>query len=130
MRNNRRFADIVDGEGSPLNAAVSQRDRSILDAVAQAVRHGQTMLAYQPILQSTPPHEVAFYEGLIRIPDETGRIIPAGQFLPFVEDSDLGRQIDCSALALGLRMLKANPGLRLSINMSARSIGYKRWTRS
>ena len=44
-----------------------------------------------------------------------------------VEERDLGRRIDCAALVTGLRTLKANPGLRLAINMSARSIGYPKW---
>ena len=44
-----------------------------------------------------------------------------------VEDTDIGRQIDCAALQIGLHMLKQNPHLRLSVNMSARSVGYPRW---
>ena len=38
--------------------------------------------------------------------------------------------IDCLALEKGLRALLKHPRLRLSINMSARSIGYARWVRS
>jgi EAL domain-containing protein (putative c-di-GMP-specific phosphodiesterase class I) len=44
-----------------------------------------------------------------------------------VRDSELGREIDVLSLRLGLRTLHDNPDLRLSINMSARSIGYKPW---
>ena len=40
------------------------------------------------------------------------------------EEIELGRQIDCTALYLGLTELAKYPDLRLSINMSARSIGY------
>ena len=39
-----------------------------------------------------------------------------------------GRRIDALALELGLRALSENPDLRLSINMSARSIGYPDWS--
>jgi EAL domain-containing protein (putative c-di-GMP-specific phosphodiesterase class I) len=70
---------------------------------------------------------VAFYEGLIRVLDETGRVIPAREFINVVEDQDLGRQIDCASLRIGLNVLKAHPHLRLSINMSARSVGYPAW---
>jgi EAL domain-containing protein (putative c-di-GMP-specific phosphodiesterase class I) len=38
--------------------------------------------------------------------------------------------IDCLALEIGLRTLREEPGIRLSINMSARSIGYPRWMTS
>lgn len=85
------------------------------------------MLAFQPIVASDPFGEVVFYEGLIRIPDETGRIIPAGQFIEQVEELETGRLIDCLALDMGLRTLARVPDLKLSINMSARSIGYGKW---
>lgn len=64
---------------------------------------------------------------MIRILDETGRIIPAGEFIETTETTELGRIIDCRALEMGLRALEHQPTLRLSINMSARSIGYPQW---
>ena len=112
---------------NPLDLAVQARDVHVLDMVAHAVRHRQVMLAYQAVVQSQDTAKVAFYEGLIRIMDETGRIIPAKDFIEEVETTELGRVIDCLSLELGLRALALNPGLRLSINMSARSIGYARW---
>jgi EAL domain-containing protein (putative c-di-GMP-specific phosphodiesterase class I) len=117
---------IEPGTGSPLDAAISQRDRGTLAMVQQALARGDTRLAYQPIVRADG-QGVAFYEGLIRILDETGRVIPARDFMGAVEDTDIGRQIDCAALQLGLKSLHQNPGLRLSINMSARSVGYPRW---
>lgn len=125
----RKMANLPEGGDSPLNAAVAKRDQSVLDMVAQAVRHNQTMLAYQPVMQARPPQQTAFYEGLIRVLDATGRVIPARDFIHAVENTELGRELDCIALEKGLRTLSLNPTLRLSINMSARSIGYKRWMR-
>ena len=125
MRNSK-FADIPPGADSPLNAAVSSRDRSTLDMVAAAVRHSQTLLAFQPIV-ITHNRRTGFYEGLIRVMDDTGRIIPAKDFMPVVEKAELGREIDALALNMGLRTLAENPSVRLSINMSARSIGYQAW---
>ncbi|WP_299624838.1 EAL domain-containing protein [uncultured Tateyamaria sp.] len=119
--------NIPPGADNPLNAAVSSRDRSTLDMVAQAVKHQQTMLAYQPVVVARDPGRVGFYEGLIRVMDETGRVIPAKDFMPVVERAELGREIDCVALNMGFRTLHENPSVRLSINMSARSIGYQRW---
>jgi EAL domain-containing protein (putative c-di-GMP-specific phosphodiesterase class I) len=122
-----RFAEQPEGFDSPLHAALAARDRSTLDMVAQAVRHKQCLLAFQPVVQARAPHNVAFYEGLIRILDETGRVIPARDFMPVVENTELGREIDCLALDTGLQALMQHPTLRLSVNMSARSIGYSRW---
>lgn len=64
---------------------------------------------------------------MIRIPDPAGRIIPAGEFIHKLEELETGRLIDCKALEIGLRTLAANPQIKLSINMLARSIGYGRW---
>jgi EAL domain-containing protein (putative c-di-GMP-specific phosphodiesterase class I) len=69
----------------------------------------------------------AFFEGLIRVMDPTGRVIPAREFIGAVENHEMGRVLDCLALEMGLIALQNTPGLRLSINMSARSIGYRRW---
>jgi len=122
-------ADMPEGGDSPLNAAVAGRDRSTMDMVREAVKHSNCMLAFQPVMQAHPPHEVAFYEGFIRVLDATGRVIPAREFMPLVEDRELGRELDCQALELGLRTLSNHTDIRLSINMSARSIGYERWSR-
>ena len=35
--------------------------------------------------------------------------------------------LDCLSLEHGLQTLSANPGIRLAINLSARSIGYPQW---
>ncbi|MHA6263377.1 EAL domain-containing protein [Arenibacterium sp. CAU 1754] len=126
-RRKRKLADLPEGADSPLNAALVGRDRSTMDMVSAAVRHRQALLAFQPILQTNPPHHIAFHEGLVRVLDDTGRVIPARDFMPMIEDSELGRELDCIALETGLRTLARNPSVRLSINMSARSIGYKNW---
>ena len=115
------------GPGSPLDFATDHQSRLTMSTVRRAVERGDAVLAFQPIVQADRPSRAAFHEGLIRIIDETGRIIPLRDFLPLAELSELGRQIDCLALALGLRALAEEPGLRLSINMSARSIGYPDW---
>ena len=124
---NKRFQNVPPGADNPLNAAVSARDRSTLSMVEQAVRHQQTLLAFQPVVIANDPGRVGFYEGLIRVMDDTGRIIPAKDFMPVVERAELGREIDVVALNMGLRTLHDNPSIRLSINMSARSIGYQNW---
>jgi len=124
----RHLADIPPDAVSPLSHAVAARDKSTLQMVQDAVEHKQTLLAFQPVVLAHDPGRVAFHEGLMRVIDETGRIIPAKDFMPVIEDKELGRKIDVLALRMGLQTLQQNPGLRLSINMSARSIGYTEWT--
>ncbi len=126
---NRKLADLPEGSDNPLNAAVASRDLSTVQMATEAVKHKQCKLAFQPVMQANAPQGVAFYEGFIRVLDETGRVIPAREFMPEVENTPIGRELDCVALEMGLRTLTRNPGIRLSINMSARSIGYARWSR-
>jgi len=112
---------------SPLDFAVVQQTRDMLGMVQEAIKHNQTLLAYQPVMRSDLPKQIAFYEGLIRVLDAAGRVIPAGEFMGRIEDTETGREIDVLALRHGLQALKNTPRLRLSINMSARSIGYRPW---
>jgi len=99
-----------------------------IDIVDAAVRAGNCGLAFQPVVHAKTPDKPAFYEGLIRVYDPAKRVIPARDFITKVENTETGRQIDCVALKKTLRILDKIPGLQLSLNVSARSIGYAPWT--
>ena len=126
-KNKGKWADIPADQDNPVSCAAAARDRSIIEMVSDAVKHKQVMLAFQSVVPSSKQCQPAFYEGLIRILDETGRIIPASDFINEIETTETGRVIDCLALEKGINTLSEHPDLRLSINMSARSIGYSRW---
>ena len=119
--------DAQAGVSSPLGVAISQGDRATIAMVRAAIDTKNMRLAYQPVVLARDPTRVAFHEGLIRVLDPTGRVIPARDFMAAIEGHELGREIDCIALELGLAALARHPGLRISINMSARSIGYPRF---
>lgn len=112
---------------SPLVEALTQRDKQTIEMVRHAIKTQNVLLAFQPVMSAVQPTRPAFYEGLIRILDKTGRVIPASDFIESIETTEIGRQIDCLALKFGLQTLAQVPGLRLSINMSARSIRNKKW---
>lgn len=113
----------------PLSFAISELDRQTMTMVEEALRDGRVRLAFQPVVIAADTRKIAFHEGLIRLLDPAGRVIPAREFMGAVETQELGRQIDCAALDLGLRTLARHTDIRLSVNMSARSIGYPRWMR-
>ncbi|WP_341367911.1 EAL domain-containing protein [Yoonia sp. BS5-3] len=113
----------------PLHYAMASRDADVLDLVRDALAAGRAKLAYHPIITADAKPHVAFYEGLVRLLDEAGRVIPASHFMPLIEETQLGRQIDCVTLDLALHKLRQNPSLRLSVNLSARSIGDGEWRR-
>ncbi len=117
------------GTGNALVQAVDARDDGIIDVVQAAVRGRQVVLAFQPVVEAAAQDRVAFWEGLARVQDSTGRIIPATQFMDAVEETETGRMIDCLALDRGLKALAQVPTLRLAVNLSARSIGFPRWNR-
>lgn len=119
--------DAEEGTACPLGVAISEGDAATISMVAGAVRSRRMRLAYQPVVLSRDPRKVAFYEGLIRVMEPNGRIIPARDFIGAVEAHELGREIDCLALDYGLATLARHPDLRISINMSALSIGHARW---
>ncbi len=122
--------DFGRGMSSPLGEAISAADADTMRMVEEAIRSRRVALAYQPVVLSREPRKVAFHEGLIRVLEPNGRIIPARDFINAIEAHELGREIDCAALEFGLMALARHPDLRLSINMSARSIGYPRWVRT
>ncbi len=115
------------GLGSPLGVAISEMDRATLSMVREAIDARRMRLAWQPVVLARDPTKVAFHEGLIRVLDPSGRVIPARDFIDAVESRDIGREIDCLALEMGLAELKRHENIRVSINMSARSIGFPRW---
>ena len=112
---------------SPLSVAISAQDRETIAMVRDAVAERRMRMAWQPVVSSADPGRIAFHEGLIRLLDPQGRVIPAASFMSAVENQELGREIDMLALETGMAALMRNPDLRLSVNMSARSIGYPRW---
>lgn len=112
---------------SPLEAAVSAQDRETMSMVTSALKERRMRLAYQPVVYAADPAMIGFFEGFIRLLNHRNQVIPARDFMGAVEQNQLGRDIDCAALQMGLMTLQRNPQIRLSINMSARSVGYRPW---
>jgi EAL domain-containing protein (putative c-di-GMP-specific phosphodiesterase class I) len=127
MQSGKKWIDPMKPDASPLRMAISEGDAQTIAMVQSALKQGRLALAYQPVVMTADPARIGFYEGLIRVMDPSGRIIPARDFMDAVESHELGRLIDCASLRMGLQALATHPGLRLSINMSARSVGYPRW---
>jgi len=116
------------GMKSPLAHVEEAMFRTTAETVDAAVKSGNCGLAFQPVVHAKTPEKPAFYEGLIRIYDPAKRVIPARDFIALVENTETGRKIDCEVLKRTLRTLEKVPGLQLSLNVSARSIGYAPWT--
>ena len=96
-------------------------------AVAKALAQGRVQFHLQPVVHASDARRPAFFEMLARIQLPNGEMLPAADFVPAVEGGPLGRALDRAALGSALRMLAANPGLRLAVNMSPRSMGDEEW---
>lgn len=95
--------------------------------VAKALLNDRLHLAFQPVVALRPTPWRAFVEGLVRLggPGETP--VPAGTFMPILEDTALGEAVDCAVLKSGLETLTAHPALRLSINVGGRTLDSGAW---
>ena len=103
-------------------------DLVIAEQVKQALRDDRLILAFQPVVSAhdgTPD----FYEALVRMLDEEGEPVPAGVFVPIVEQMGMMRLVDRRVLDLGISVLKENPEISLSINVSGMTAVDPVWLR-
>ncbi len=114
--------------GKDIPATRSRRlVRQEAQRVKSAIAEGRLRLFYQPVVRSDKMDFVAFYEGLARIEMPDGSIVSAGQFMPFVENTAVGRILDRKTLEMALLALRDNPCLRLSVNLSVQSMHDQGW---
>ncbi len=112
---------------NPLEYVKAEWERDIPSMVRSALAENRAQLAFQRIVPAHNTGVTAFFEGLIRIKDGHGHMIPARHFMTDIEETALGRDIDCASLRLGIEMLRQNPTTQIAINMSARSLADGKW---
>lgn len=119
LRNARRLGCdcYLDYRDIPAHNLTGRPDLIIAEQVKRALREDRFVLAYQPVVDAVTGN-IAFYEGLARMKDEKGELVPAGSFVPVIEQMGLMRLIDRRVLDLGLRTLETQLHVRLSINVS------------
>jgi diguanylate cyclase (GGDEF)-like protein len=111
----------------------AQRERrrhslSIGEKVQAALREHRVLFAFQPVV-SAETEEVDYYECLLRMRDDDGRIVAAGEFVPIVEQLGFIRLVDRYVLDQAIEELGAHPGVRLGINISGLTAADRPWLR-
>lgn len=106
-----------------------RRSQNIGEQVQQAMRDGRLLFAYQPVVTATD-HRTAFYEALLRMRDESGELVPAGAFVPVVEQLGLMRLVDRHVLDLAVQELDAHSDVSLAINISGLTATDQSWLRA
>lgn len=114
-------------DGAPAPGATLAARARLRYALAQALARGRMRFHFQPVVRADNPGFIAFHEMLARLVDAEGRVQPASAFMAQAEDNEIGRAIDRLALKTALDELAADPGLRLSINLSPRTMGDSAW---
>ncbi|GIK98919.1 MAG: GGDEF-domain containing protein [Alphaproteobacteria bacterium] len=106
-----------------------RRSQNIGEQVQRAMRDDRLCFAYQPVVTASD-HRTSFYEALLRMRDEKGELIPAGAFVPVVEQLGLMRLVDRHVLDLAVRELDAHPEVSLAINISGLTATDQSWLRA
>lgn len=97
--------------------------------VMKALEEGRIVLAYQPVVDAKT-RKTSYYETLIRMIDEDGKVISAGSFVPIVEKLGMIRRLDLRALELAVTCLREHDDVRLAVNVSSLTVTDPAWLRT
>jgi diguanylate cyclase (GGDEF)-like protein len=91
----------------------------------QAIGSASATLCVQPVLEFTGSGDKVLHKEIfLRLPDENGRYITAGVFMPMAERTGLAAELDRLAIGKLLDYLSANPtdSSRYAVNLAATSL--------
>ena len=111
------------------NADNNRRLLKSADTFMKAMNSDRLRIAFQPVI-GAQEQEISFHESLIRLIDDDGKILPAGAFMPAIEELGLSRLVDHYALRMAINELEMFPDLSLSVNVSNLSLNNNDWLRS
>lgn len=91
-----------------------------------ALKNDGLMLAFQPLIEARTGKIVSF-EALVRMKNEKGEYIPAGLFIPVIEQLGMANILDRRVVDLAIDVLVKDPELVLAINISGLTASQKGW---
>ncbi|MGH7186443.1 MAG: diguanylate cyclase domain-containing protein, partial [Pseudomonadota bacterium] len=96
------------------------------DIFPRALAEGRWFFHYQPV-SDAQTGAVAHHEALLRLTLPDGRVALPSEFLPAAQRAGLSAEIDGAVVNAALEVLRADPGRRLSINLSTGVWNDTRW---
>ncbi len=110
---------LLDSREEPI--AFQSETYEMFKLVAKALKEERFVLYCQPVIDLSRG-KVSHYEVLLRLRDKK-KLIPPGQFIPLAEKFGLMPRLDYWVISKALTYLKANPELKLFVNLSGVSMG-------
>jgi len=89
----------------------------VTDEIVTALNERRIAMAFEPVVDAKA-RDAAFYECLVRMEQDDGRILLAPDIVPVAEKLGLIRLVDHRVLELVVAELAASPGVQLSLNIS------------
>ena len=89
----------------------------VTDEIVTALNERRIVMAFEPVVDARS-RDAAFYECLIRMEQDDGRVLLAPDIVPVAERLGLIRLVDHRVLELVVAELAASPGAQLSLNIS------------
>jgi PAS domain S-box-containing protein len=114
------FSDIRERKAQEARLQDKVETLKWIDRIRDALRSDRFVLHAQPIIDVTSGETVQ-HELLIRMLDESGKLVPPGMFLPVAEQSGVIREIDRWVIKQAVDL--AARGHSVELNLSGESIG-------
>ena len=108
---------------------IRNRRITIADDILAALDEDRMRLVLQPLVNAKT-RKADFYECLLRMQKPDGKLLSAGEFIPFAERYGLLKLIDRRTLELAVALLKQHPKLTLSLNVSGATTTDQDWLNS
>ncbi|WP_445493267.1 EAL domain-containing protein [Rhodopseudomonas sp. RCAM05734] len=89
----------------------------VTDEIVTALNERRIVMAFEPVVRAGS-RDAAFYECLVRMRQEDGRLLLAPDIVPVAEKLGLIRLVDHRVLELVVAELSASPNIQLSLNIS------------
>ncbi len=99
------------------------------DTLMRAMKDDRLRFAFQPVMGSRN-NAVSFHECLMRLIDDKGTLVSAGEFIPAIERLGLSRLVDQFALKMAVQELSMFPDVTLSVNVSNLTLADPDWLRN
>lgn len=108
--------DPLDSESDELRHSINTSQK-----IRKAIMDDRMVLYFQPIFD-IKNNRVSYYEALVRLKEQDGRIVGPGTFIPALESAGEMHLLDRWIIKLALHTLRDNPQLNhIAINLSAQA---------